>query len=429
MPPLGRYGESIADLILRQGDIQARNAMMSGQIWGNAIQNIGQAGAQAYEGYRQQKKADEFAKIVTNPATWDSGNIQSTYARLIPIIGVDGTTQFMNGMAKLADSQHKAQQFGLDEQKAAQAALPGMAEAIHATPLESRETTFGEAWPTLLEKAGIPTEDPWALAESYYQGGLEPQEPLAGAPGTVYRDPNDPTKILAQNPFKPETPEPTLAEEVARARALEQAKAEGKAAGTPQEIVPAGTTAPEVNLLAQGGTLSDIPIGQRAAVTQQAIESGIPVFRDQDQKKGYQNIQAILKDAAELQDLLKDKDVLKYMGPIRGTLTTYATGGGPIEGALTFLGDVPDKVRKAASLMFNLSDRRVRERSGAQVNEKELDRIMRFTVAPHLNPSQIQSNLEQMVREFQTIQEGFAPIGSGGEWKTLPGGVRYRVKR
>jgi len=32
---------------------------------------------------------------------------------------------------------------------------------------------------------------------------MEPKAPLAGAPGTIYRDPNDPSKILAQNPDTP----------------------------------------------------------------------------------------------------------------------------------------------------------------------------------------------------------------------------------
>ena len=57
--PGQRSNDSIAALMMRQGDIQAQSADRSGQIWGNAIGQIGQqlgAGVQMYQGMQDANK-------------------------------------------------------------------------------------------------------------------------------------------------------------------------------------------------------------------------------------------------------------------------------------------------------------------------------------------------------------------------------------
>lgn len=95
-PPMGqRRALSIADLILRRGDVAARGHLASGQAWGNTIGQLGDIASQTYMGYTGQKEEEKavraeeasraartaaFAEILKDPKVFEDG--QYAFGRL-----------------------------------------------------------------------------------------------------------------------------------------------------------------------------------------------------------------------------------------------------------------------------------------------------------------------------------------------------------
>lgn len=92
-------GNSIADLLVRQGDIRANQAMQTANIWGNVVQNLGQIGAQAYSQYREKK--DETAAVEDAFAAWDGKDPLSLYRGLATKLGPERATRLVGGYASM----------------------------------------------------------------------------------------------------------------------------------------------------------------------------------------------------------------------------------------------------------------------------------------------------------------------------------------
>lgn len=102
------YGQSIMELLSRQGDAQAQAAMMKGRIWGDAVQNIGQIGAQAYQQRAEQKdtkKREEMFNAAVG--SWDGKDSMSLYRSLAPALGPKDAIQVARGFAAIVESQQK----------------------------------------------------------------------------------------------------------------------------------------------------------------------------------------------------------------------------------------------------------------------------------------------------------------------------------
>lgn len=60
-----RPGERIADLIMRGGELQAQRQARGGEIWGGAINQLGQIGQQAYDKHKQDEEQSQVGGAVS----------------------------------------------------------------------------------------------------------------------------------------------------------------------------------------------------------------------------------------------------------------------------------------------------------------------------------------------------------------------------
>lgn len=135
-------GETIAQLLMRQGDIAARGAERSGEIWGRVAENLGNIGAQAYTAHREQQETSKRDAALTQ---WlDSGEWQASpeaaLAGGIKYLGPRDGLRFAEGLMSWQKMKAAADQ-GLPPEEALKN-LPGLARGFLATP----ETMRGSAW-------------------------------------------------------------------------------------------------------------------------------------------------------------------------------------------------------------------------------------------------------------------------------------------
>jgi hypothetical protein len=265
------YSDRIGELIRARGDIAARQALESGDIWGRGIQNIaGQlgAGVQQYAEQREEKrKAEEMSK---RDEVWtsyiESGAWQKDPAKAYGIArkiwGPDAGKQ-MEGLAAVSKmaTEGRAKEDPEEDRKRLGAmftALKGMGDPAVAKLYPSIRALMLKNYPEaeipeqydpsmreqyinpIAEAYGGPkktTEVKGALVtdtgEVVYQAPPEVKTHLVTVPG-----PNGPMQRLATEEElaagvpsyqKPEKREQTLAEKVAEEEALTAARARGTA--------------------------------------------------------------------------------------------------------------------------------------------------------------------------------------------------------
>jgi hypothetical protein len=131
-----------------------------------------------------------------------------------------------------------------------------------------------------------------------------------------------------------------------------------------------------VELLAGGTPASDLPKyvknpKARAQAIQDARGRG-DVFNTPKEKDKVEKLRDIQRDAEELQTLIAKPEVQAAVGLMAGNWTA-------LKGKVV---DLPPDVQRAHQLMASLSDTELRRRSGAQINEDEFQRMLRFTTDP-----------------------------------------------
>lgn len=103
-------GNSIADLLVRQGDIGANQAMQSAAIWGRTLENLGQIGGQTAQAVMQQKQEEKDQKkreqiIESGLASWDGKDPMSLYRAWVPALGSEAAMKATAGMVAIAKAQ------------------------------------------------------------------------------------------------------------------------------------------------------------------------------------------------------------------------------------------------------------------------------------------------------------------------------------
>ncbi len=105
-----RYGDSIAQLIMRQGDIAARGAERSGEIWGNAIGQLGQIAGGTVERVMGERKQKQRAAALNEAlASYNPQDPMSSYRRIAPIVGPEPAYKILEGMEKAQSMAAKGQ--------------------------------------------------------------------------------------------------------------------------------------------------------------------------------------------------------------------------------------------------------------------------------------------------------------------------------
>lgn len=211
------YSDSIAQLMLQSGAIEAERTARSGEIWGNAIQQVGGIAAGALQKYGEQKAQEKKAKAVS--AFLDSGAFQDPKLALkesIRLFGEKDGVEFARGL-------YAFQRLGEDAKRGdAEAERMNLGHALRGMELLP-EKVRKERWPQIVQKAapalqqfGVNPED---VAEydpekwpTYVDFGrqLRGEKPAAApegytlGPGQKRFQPGG--VVEAEVPFKPEAP-------------------------------------------------------------------------------------------------------------------------------------------------------------------------------------------------------------------------------
>src|SRR5262245_24046238 len=238
-------GGNIADLILQGGDIAARRALSSGDIWGNAFSNIGQQLGGVVNQYFQdreaQKKKEEEERKLTVQAravndAIDSGDVKSLFKILPPdkaaIVAKslethrpDALKTYGDKMALLRDAARGVEALPEGSRSNGQAAsIQSFVANGVLSPEEGQR--YGQYNPDLNKRLANWGEKPQeAKTEGFTLG--EGQTRFDAAGNIIAKG--------AEKAEKAEKPEKPLAQRVAEAEAMAAASARGTASGKPAE--------------------------------------------------------------------------------------------------------------------------------------------------------------------------------------------------
>ena len=154
------YGQSIMELLAGQGEAAARAAERRSLIWGNAVANLGQIGAQAYEQHQQQKDQQQREALFDEAvATFDPANPQDFYRRAAVAVGPEKAIMAMRAFAAVEESKKK----GAPDPKLFQPKAEFIAERWKSNPAWVREN-----WGNIYTAAG-------EEANALYGTGFTPQ--------------------------------------------------------------------------------------------------------------------------------------------------------------------------------------------------------------------------------------------------------------
>jgi hypothetical protein len=107
----GRRAATIADLIMRRGDIQAQSALRSGDIWGGAINQLGQIASQTYGAHQEQKAQTEQSQAIDAVIQgWDGQDLTGLYKGLVGTgMASKQALETVNGFGTLRVTMEKLQ--------------------------------------------------------------------------------------------------------------------------------------------------------------------------------------------------------------------------------------------------------------------------------------------------------------------------------
>lgn len=410
-----RGTERLIDLMLRRGDVEARGQAASGAIWGRAVEDVGQIAAGAVQQYGEQKQAKKQAAALDAFVASDLWvkDPAAGLAESVRILGPGNGVKFFEGL----QGSLKLQQAQTPEQ--ARAALPMIARGYMAAPAATRPKLW-TGIEQLLKSSGMlpagqglgeynPEEHDPIIKSLAAEGAPKPEGGFALTPGQVRFDAEG--KQIASLPPAPTKPENLSGEEAF-------VRAQYGANPTPQQMLEgraryAGAgRAPEkpaevkeYTLNPEGVVLSSYGVREKDTVRAQATERGLPVFENAASQARGVVLAGIVADAKELQGLIALPEVQSAMGAVAGRWTQ-------LKGRLV---DLPPTVQRAVQLATSLSDTELRKRSGAQINEKEMQRLLRFTTDPNRpighNLTAIAGLLKSAARDYRAL----SGIDLGGE--------------
>ena len=147
-----RIGSSIADLLVRQGDIQAQRAQQVGNLWANAVGNVGNIAAGAVQQHQEQKQTRKREQAFSEAiSAWDPADPRGSTMRLATVVGPQEAMKFGAGLMSFEaaiQKQAKGEIPTIDETKTALTAAailnknaPGMFDQQYG----NLRATYGQA--------------------------------------------------------------------------------------------------------------------------------------------------------------------------------------------------------------------------------------------------------------------------------------------
>lgn len=195
----------ITDLLMRQGDIQANRAHDSGQIWGHAIQNIGQQVAGGIQQHAELKEQSKRSKA------FDAAIATGDPKEIIRVLGPKDGPAVVNALKATTPD-------GMKQYTDRMALLRDTARGVLAVPPENRQQAYEYARNSLLQGGVIKPEE---VPEQYDEGllrqasayGAEPaktQGLMNVPPENTVLDPTTGQPVFTAPPKAATPPEPRV---------------------------------------------------------------------------------------------------------------------------------------------------------------------------------------------------------------------------
>jgi hypothetical protein len=431
-------GESIMELLMRQGDVAGRAALMRGEAISRGIEGVGNAVAQGVMAYGQ-KKSDDKIRMQLDDAigSWDGKDAMGLWRKVVVAVGPSRASQIVPGLVSLFKTAQGAEPTPADLKttlgtiSAARKVYgdEGMVERWggFAPALKRMGSLFGMQVPdqytpevgnfvdTTLEKLGEkPTEPKTRLVERTLPDGSKVQEIVADKPGQTFTSaapPPKPENLTGEEAYIRAMfgPNPT-AEQILQGRA--RYAAAGREPDKPQAPV-------EHDIPTTGVVITTYGAAKRPEIRKQAQERGIPVFESATNQKTANVLAGIYEEAQELKNLLSLDKVKAAIGMFAGRLTA-------LQGRL--FDNLDPDVQRAIQLMTSLSDTELRKRSGAAVTLPEMKRILSFSTDPNQpyghNITAINGLLKSSNRDYYNLSGGVWLSGAPDSEENDPLGLR-----
>jgi len=442
-PPMYSRGRgSIADLLMQRGDIAARGAERSGQIWGGAVAGLGQIGGQAIAQHGEQKAAEaavaqeeqerqEQAQLfdqVLDQADWD--NPEEALRMLVPVAGVELATKLISSVASIRKTQ-QGQEPTMDDARVQVGTVAGMLERFGPEYLAGRWNVYGPALAPIAPLLGlesVPEQFTQEVAEAIpiINEQLNPRTgrgPLAGLTGPARESALADITDVAEARRAPEEPgAPTIRDLGGRIAAVDpktgqeiwskQKTPSPRFAGTIPEDVQADiqrlpTSWRQFN--ASHVTRDDFSVrgNQKAAAIAHSNSLG-RVLPTKKQAAAIVAANGTIRDINAAQKLLDDPEVQTWLGRYRGTLTDFLAKG--------WAGDaqVPQKVRQFRANLNRLAAEERHRLYGAALTQIESRFADGFLPAITQPPAQIGSSLQEFVDDIERGMDALWGTSAGG---------------
>ena len=436
-----RYADSIAQLLTRQGDIRAAGAARSGEIWGNAIGNLGQIAGQAVQGYAQQKEQEKQQKSAEQRqamfeeavGAFDPTKPMDTYRKLAVAVGPQAALEFTKGVVSLQNLQKPEATFEDFKQAT---------EALWRTKQIFGPEYLAQKWPELapalqagakkfLPGADVSQPTPEILA-GLDQLHEEFNPKKAGEPKVVGGALVTPEgKELYRAPVAPEQ---TLAEKTTEAQAMSAARARGTAS-----VKPAGGGESKFSPVAEAVAL-DWEAGIAQPTTGELRAQASAYIRSQGRTPPRQlsvgqqdRVMAVNTTVDTLDEIEAAYEKVKSkVGPIKYQFAE-------LKQKLPWTASDPD-FTEFQRLLTGMSNIEIKNITGAQMSEQEAERLLTGMARGTLKPGDFEAALKVMRRNAQRTRENiwWGPKGKPSEqagassdegWTELSGGIRIREKK
>jgi hypothetical protein len=148
-------GESIMEILMRQGDVAGRAALMRGEAISRGIEGVGNAVAQGVMAYGQQKdQKKREAQLDAAMASFDPANPMDFYRRTAVAVGPEAAMRVTSGMASLM----KLQQSQQPDMKDAATLVGGLAALEEKAPgwIAKNWDTTGPSLEPVAKLFGVP---------------------------------------------------------------------------------------------------------------------------------------------------------------------------------------------------------------------------------------------------------------------------------
>ena len=448
-----RIGSSIADLLVRQGDIQAQRAQQVGNLWANAVGNVGNIAAGAVQQHQEQKQKSNRDKILGEAMqSWNPENPQEFMRKMITVGGPEFALSGVRAMTALEESRRKAEPD--PKLLATKAEFIGRAWKKSPDFVRNNWAMFASAVPEVTPLRGIEVGQEWD-EEKYAPllDSLSPEEkpttPIAIDPTKNYVVPSKdgfaPAPGIAAAVTPPEKPdtrsvEARYADAVARgdtagAQAMLQAQSRLAAAGRASQAPSGGGGKDDT-----GRTLAKAWADGRSFPSTQAAKTSALVYMDKHPEEfpnkprslsvGQQGEVLSATNTLGTIDRVKRayEKVKEKIGPVTYTFNEWTR-------KLPGFASDPDFVTFNTLLrgMGNLEIKRI---TGAQMSEKEADRLLKGMATGSLKPEDFEAAINVMASNAKQNREvtlyGKAIEGTDNDpasWTAMPGGLRIREKR